>query len=379
MTPIRQAKSVLLLLLLAQMALAAGCDGEADQAEPIPGGEIGSLCTTDGQPGCTPDGAAAVRCSGGIWQSMQSCEPGMGCRWQSDAGVAAASCEKRYTTHPQLALACAKAVACGTGRAFLVDECVGRYGSATAGWPASAKSTEPVSFDELRERDWPTSVQACYQAAGTCEAVGQCESSPDPTCGAGGETCVGNAIRHCEDGRSSQLVCPSSLECREFLDTAFCLKPASCGGSLVSCVGNVAHICPAGLSFGYQVDCSLRGETCSPSADASNRPCVPPRVETCEDATFEPRCSGDVVLQCWDGEVYQKDCAAVGQTCAEEEGFIGADCVSVADSACASPYCDGSDLLFCQSGTLVRLDCAAYGMACGKGEVGVYATCVFAK
>jgi hypothetical protein len=93
-----------------------------------------------------------------------------------------------------------------------------------------------------------------------------------------------------------------------------------------------------------------------------------PAAPGCGDIPLPGRCEGDVAVVCTAGWPSAVDCAAMGQRCVSTEE--GPACRPISPDACEPtsepPRCDGDELVTCVEGERHRLDCGARGAICGR-------------
>ena len=86
----------------------------------------------------------------------------------------------------------------------------------------------------------------------------------------------------------------------------------------------------------------------------------------CGSLPAEGICDGDVVRGCLSGWPFERDCKSVGKRCVVSDE--GAVCKKPSDDDCAGaghlPRCEGQKLLACSEGQRVARDCAAMGASC---------------
>ncbi len=100
----------------------------------------------------------------------------------------------------------------------------------------------------------------------------------------------------------------------------------------------------------------------------------PPQGDACQGIGFEGRCQGDLAQWCQDGQLAQRDCAALGTECAyinAQVGFI-CDCGDVD----AVGRCNGDVAEYCDNGRLARVDCRQRLQGCGfvSAQTGYFCT-----
>jgi hypothetical protein len=106
--------------------------------------------------------------------------------------------------------------------------------------------------------------------------------------------------------------------------------------------------------------------------------CEPSDVLACGSLPAEGVCDGDVVRGCLSGWPFERDCRALGKRCVI--GDEGAVCRKPSQDDCDRsgplPRCDGQKLLTCSEGQRVTRDCAAMDASCQVlPQIGV-AACV---
>jgi hypothetical protein len=94
--------------------------------------------------------------------------------------------------------------------------------------------------------------------------------------------------------------------------------------------------------------------------------CEPTDELACGSLPAEGMCDGDVVRGCLSGWPFERDCRALGKRCVI--GDEGAVCVKPSDDDCERagvlPRCEGQKLLACSEGQRIIRDCAAMGASC---------------
>lgn len=98
----------------------------------------------------------------------------------------------------------------------------------------------------------------------------------------------------------------------------------------------------------------------------------------CGDVPILGRCDEDVAVGCAGGRPFSVDCGARGQRCVTtEEGPV---CKPPSEHACVPafepPRCDGNELVACVEGERQRLDCRSRGAICGRSPHGGAAACL---
>jgi len=257
---------------------------------------------------------------------------------------------------------------------------------------------DPLSFDETvtgcliwnacnEDDDWPfwtclspwipegprTRLLSCVLEATTCEDVLACRGSEcsredpeDPV------RCDGDGYAYCYEGYKYRIDCGEGGEtCVEIATGGVGCALGTCpleqeGES--SCQGNLIAAC-YGNGVLQGIDCAEQylGGTCEVS---EGWPVC--RGQTCDDATYEPRCDGDRLPYCYDGRLMIMDCVEQPM----ELGSYASTCVMIDGTPeCRAPgppcgevpeacECDGTLWRCCLSGSLHTFDCATIGAEC---------------
>lgn len=133
--------------------------------------------------------------------------------------------------------------------------------------------------------------------------------------------------------------------------------------------GDAWWIDGCGVAYAVAEECGTRrcrAGTCEPE---------PPG---CGDIPILGRCDGEVAVGCTAGQPFAVDCGARGQRCVPtEEGPV---CKPLSEHACVAalepPRCDGDELVACVEGERQRLDCGSRGAICGTPPGGGAAACL---
>lgn len=281
---------------------------------------------------------------------------------------------------PQLAVACAKAVACrswwgGTS----VSACVEAQGAGNGLGRVVAQANGVMPAQTLAELFWPDGLAKCLAEAPSCEAVLACAQPQAADCADAKAHCKGDQLVACHNGKVWSQPCPAPTTCTATLDgkSALCVHAVPCSAEGTSCVEGAHAACPPDAAFGFQVDCPALGLVCEPADSWSQNGCKAPVVGTCDAAEAADHCEGDVAVRCRDGQQTREDCAVVGKKCAIDQG-LEADCMRQPTS-CGVDVCEGEALSYCASGVPAKLPCAAWGLHCVvvPGHDTDYHTCGF--
>jgi len=272
-------------------------------------------------------------------------------------------------------------------------------------WPASDMSFLLGMNDD---DDWvPRLALAlnaqCVADATTCEQVLQCLNGGEaeracvaPASSANDRWCLdGDVLLDCSgsglatDRVQSQASCGAlGLRCIELSygqqTIGLCANGTSqnTGATLqVTCDGQVAVI--QGYGANLRMDCSFYGRVCQPGTYTDPEEasfCAAPGP-ACEEATFQDRCEGSLVLTCDEGLQASMDCAQIGQTCGVVEPIVGEAYPACLYGSCSpSAYderCDEATgvVTFCGPAGVSTLECAELGYA-GCARDGFQARCV---
>lgn len=94
----------------------------------------------------------------------------------------------------------------------------------------------------------------------------------------------------------------------------------------------------------------------------------PPSGDSCGGVDYAGQCNGDVAQWCYQGELEERDCAALGTNCRyidENYGHI-CDCGDLGSAG----RCNGDIAEYCVGGRLSRTDCRSQGQVCGASSGG---------
>lgn len=170
--------------------------------------------------------------------------------------------------------------------------------------------------------------------------------------------CAPRVERRCLDGDAWWFDgCGEPQELAEGCDVRLCREGQcvaeeveSCGdvSALGRCVRNTAEICQVGALV--RVDCRATGKDCAMTGEGPV--CRAPSADACR--SDPPRCEGEVLRQCRDGEFVRFDCMALAGRCIEGTRTSPAHCAYARGTAdacggCGCPppptpeVCDGRD------------------------------------
>ncbi len=275
------------------------------------------------------------------------------------------------SSHPALALSCAKVLAC-TGEHDLLEQCVTANlhpGTSTAVKMGMIAWISQGVLLDLRP------YEPCLGKATDCKAVGVCLGSGEP-CGKAQDVCDGSRAKVCYHGLPMSLDCSTyGLQCLKIQGDVACGHPIACSVEGATCHGDKLHICAAakdGSFSGAVVDCGALGQPCL------GQTCQPKRQNAPCDGTFQTHCDGNVRLTCEKGNVQTSDCSAEGMSCAELTKNGARTAICTYGAGCEGPpQCDGTRLSYCEAGTRTRIDCAVGGMICGRNPTTEMTGCRF--
>lgn len=175
--------------------------------------------------------------------------------------------------------------------------------------------------------------------------------------------CAPQAARRCVEGDAWWVDgCGVTYAKADECDAAGCVggecgppPPPGCGGVPVlgECDGDLARGCEGGYPF--EVDCAALGRRCV--ATEGGPLCRPPSADACDPGLQPPRCDGEELWACVEGEGQRLDCRAQGAICGRPPGGGAAACLRLhppvrddaCDDACGCPppdteeVCDGLD------------------------------------
>lgn len=148
------------------------------------------------------------------------------------------------------------------------------------------------------------------------------------------------------------------------------LEPTSCTETGWECAENEAIRC--GASEAYAFDCATVGSSCSEPdgfPDTGTAPCLVSN-DPCTTDLGAWHCEGDMLYTCIDGVRYGRYCSATAATCVETMTGQGT-CID-STTRCTNLgalTCNGNVLSFCgTSGIRTVLDCGTAGLRCGDGD-----------
>lgn len=135
-----------------------------------------------------------------------------------------------------------------------------------------------------------------------------------------------------------------------------CPYDSACdGNTLLTCSLGVDQV--VGSPDEQAIPCEDPNPVCLTLSDTRAQ-CGIAADRTCERGA-EPRCDGDVLVECAAGFERATDCAREGNVCGSTDG--GVRCYAPPLTACEPsdlPACDGDVRRFCLNGYFQRLDCA---------------------
>jgi len=123
-------------------------------------------------------------------------------------------------------------------------------------------------------------------------------------------------IEDCGAGRCAAGTCLRAVAVDPFVGT--CVGVSDLG----SCVGDVVHTCLGGQVV--EVDCAASDERCVLTGEGAL--CRSATDEDCDPLRFSPRCSGQTLTRCVDGQIQGTDCLALGAVCEGDRGPAPASC-----------------------------------------------------
>ncbi len=212
------------------------------------------------------------------------------------------------------------------------------------------------------------------------------------------ESCDGNKRIICNwQGKVIKVDCGSQT-CKEKNGNARCeLSKNSCDDTtyVSNCDRNIAQGCDFGRII--KTDCSLNGSTCKMVQEhGMNRAVCEPLASwpDCDEQTYKDSCEGKYVVTCYRGKVVKNDCeklAGEGFVCKENPDmtdiFMFAGCVynKISTPCTSEPKCNGNVLEYCVNGETKTYDCTANDYAaCStekakneNGEIKDVALCTF--
>jgi hypothetical protein len=156
--------------------------------------------------------------------------------------------------------------------------------------------------------------------------------------------CAPQAERRCLEGDAWWFDgCGQPQEVAEACDLRLCrdgrcvAEPVeSCGevSALGRCVRDTAEICQVGALV--RVDCREQGKACAMTGEGPV--CRAPSANACRSEP--PRCEGEVLRQCRDGEIVRFDCLALAGRCVDAIGARPAHCAYARGTADACGGCE---------------------------------------
>jgi hypothetical protein len=183
-------------------------------------------------------------------------------------------------------------------------------------------------------------VDTCQDGAYCCENVSQ-PSNECPDLGFYGE-CAGDTARYCNSDTLIEIDCAARDQvCAvdDCAEGAYCCDPpdpppdecdtlggyGECGGA----GGNTVRYCISGTLYEYE--CTTAGESCMLDVCFGGAECCTQAEydATCESLGTYGTCAGaddNVATYCYNGEIRQNDCTAMGKTCTYDGCGPGAYC-----------------------------------------------------
>jgi hypothetical protein len=208
--------------------------------------------------------------------------------------------------------------------------------------------------------DQTVAVLECYASAPDCTELLGCA-----LCQAGDTWCDGDVAMRCELGAPVGQDCGAmGMTCLINGDVALCAEDF-CQGYQESCEGYDRVVCD-GTTI-YRTDCAdsniVNGACAMIGAEAT---CVTGPLTTCDDATFEVHCEGDVAVFCENDSVIQIDCTLneYRTRCIPEPEGDWPICVAPGTCTDDDEECVGTVLRLCVGGSMVEFDCSSIGATC---------------
>ena len=242
---------------------------------------------------------------------------------------------------------------------------------AVASMAVSCELPFEITFTSEKPRGKKCPVGVAYIVDGkcTCRNVGfvyqdgKCVEC-DPSCEGieCGFNACGISCGTCGNGEWCDSELNECMDCADFDSDAFpecdvCGKaaPGLCMGSLLVACDNQAP---------RRIDCAQQGKACIAQTDRvfCGEPCSP---------TQTPRCDGNVLLSCIDGNLERTDCRALEQTCRTDSQGIGSCGQVCPPGLTAEGDCDGAFLRRCDGDLFVNVDCASLAATCQEGADGI--------
>ncbi len=159
---------------------------------------------------------------------------------------------------------------------------------------------------------------ACDDDSGDSTPQEQQKDPDTKQCTATEAKCVGNLLVSCKDGKTEQVDCSAT---NQICQVNACVanpgdEPVKCSASENTCVGNIAYTCNAESGKMEQKDCGANA-TCTGAGECKANSGEGQDSDTCDEATFAPKCSGEKITACRSGVEVAEECPA-GQVCAND-------------------------------------------------------------
>jgi hypothetical protein len=224
-------------------------------------------------------------------------------------------------------------------------------------------------------RGWtsmPAEINRYYNCVAGAQTCGEAQTCEGTECTDEDAFCEGDTLVFCEYGYLLRLDCSDrGDQCMTYSWGLFS-GISTCGYDTCTqdqigewCDGNIYMSCFGGVMS--RLDCAdvpaLINGVCHEVEN--NAECVTGPTETCDDATFQDRCEGNVLVACQNDVVVRWDCA-------EAPYYTGCSVIgdqaqcTISGTLCTSQDngCAGDVLRLCVDGALQEFDCADIGGSC---------------